>query len=364
MRRRHCGGVVSTRLAFRLGLFVIAAAVLVPFFTSDLYWYTVLATALIFGVLALSLDLLWGRAGILNLAPALSFGIGAYAWGIVTGEVEGVAGTYLALGAAIAAPAVLAALIALVSFKAGTRDIYFALITLATALVVQQIAEVSTDFTGGSNGLIGIAWPTFGIPGLWEATLSTPRDLYFMAAGMMAVAFGLCAWLVASRFGTVLAAIRESDLRAETLGYSTLTYRVTISAISAGLAGVAGMAYAPVTGIVDPSVLGVALSIQVFVWVAVGGAGTLVGPLVAAILLSTGQSTLTGDSATAYLLATGVIFILVVLYLPGGLAGAGEQVRRQVRRRQERRADRAGASSGPGPGAGPGHGATPEAGKP
>ncbi|MFL0713685.1 MAG: ABC transporter permease subunit [Microcella pacifica] len=99
-----------------------------------------------------------------------------------------------------------------------------------------------------------------------------------------------------------------------------MRHRVLISACAAALAAFAGVLYAPMTGIVDPSVFSVALSVQVFVWVALGGAGTLIGPLIAAVLLTSGQATLSGSSATVYLLITGIGFILVVLFLPGGLA--------------------------------------------
>jgi ABC-type branched-subunit amino acid transport system permease subunit len=318
----------TRRVTVIVGAAALLAAALFPVMSSDAYWYTVIATALVYGALALSLDLLWGHSGVLNLAPALAFGLGAYAWGIVTGEVDGITGTYLAIAAAILVPAIFSGLVALVSFKAGTREIYFALITLATLLVLQQVAESSTDLTGGSNGLIGIEYPTLGIPGVWEVTLESPDSLYYLAWAVAAIAFAFSVWLVWSRVGTVLAAVRESDLRADTLGYSTLRYRVMISAISAGIAGLAGMAYAPITGIVDPAVLGVALSVQVFVWVAVGGSGSLIGPMIAAIGLSIGQSELTGSSASAYLLGTGVVFILIVLFLPGGLASALKYARR------------------------------------
>jgi urea transport system permease protein len=314
----------QTRIAAAV---LLVAAALVPVVSSDVYWYNVIATGLVFGVLAMSLDLQWGYSGIINLAPAMSFGLGAYSWGIVGDRIEGIGGTYVALLAAAAVPALLGAVVAFVSFKAGTREIYFALITLALTLVLEQVALAATGLTGGSNGLLGIAWPEIGIPGAFEIVFDTPESYYYLVVVLTAIAFVVCTALVSGRFGSILAAIRESEHRAETLGYSTLRYRVAISTIAAALAGVAGMAYAPLTGIVDPSVFGVALSVQVFVWVAVGGAGTLLGPLVAALLITAGQSSLTGSSATAYLLVIGVVFILIVLFLPGGLASVGERLR-------------------------------------
>jgi urea ABC transporter permease protein UrtC len=310
------------------GVVVLTVALIVPEATADPYWYNVLAFGLVFGILAMSLDLLWGYSGILNLAPAVSFGLGAYAWGIVGIHVDGVLGTYLALLAAMTVPALLAAIVAFVSFSAGAREIYFALITLALSLVLLQVAQVWTGLTGGSNGLIGIPWPTIGIPGAFESTLDAPDAYYYLTLAVTAVVLLGCTLLVSGRWGTVLKAIRESDQRAETLGYSTLRHRVAISALSAGLGGVAGALYAPLTGIVDPSVFGVALSVQAFVWVAVGGQGTLAGPLAGALLITTGQQTLTGSSASAYLLVIGVLFVAVVLFLPGGLASVGSRLAR------------------------------------
>jgi ABC-type branched-subunit amino acid transport system permease subunit len=302
-----------------LALLALAVAIGYPLMKGDPYWYTVLTAALIYGILALSLDLLWGYTGILNLAPAASFGLGAYAWAVVSTRVDGTKGSWLALLAALAVPALLSAVVAVVSFWAGAREIYFALITLAVGLVLQQVAQVWTGVTGGSNGIIGIAWPTFGIAGV-ETSFDTPTSFYFGTLAITVAVFLVCLWVVRSRVGAVLKAIRESDRRAETLGYSTLRYRTLASAGSGALAGLAGMLYAPSTGIVDPSVFGVALSVQVLVWVAVGGAGTLLGPLLAAVVISIGQQTLTGSSATAYLLGTGIVFMAIVLFLPGGLA--------------------------------------------
>jgi ABC-type branched-subunit amino acid transport system permease subunit len=308
---------------------LLAACLVLPLLTPDIYLLTVIGSGLLFGILAMSLDLLWGYSGILNLAPALSFGIGAYSWGIVSDLIEGSLGTLIALVVVLLLSAGLAAGVAFVSFRSGAKEIYFALITLALTLALQQIAMVATDLTGGSNGLLGISWPAVGVPGVFEFSFDTPVSLYYLAAATAAAAFWVSARVVAGRFGKTLRAIRESDLRAETLGYSTLRHRVTISAVSAALAAVAGMLYAPMTGIVDPSVFGAALSIQVFVWVAIGGAGTLVGPFIAALLLTSSQATLSGSSATVYLLVTGVGFVLIVLFLPGGLASLGSRFRRR-----------------------------------
>jgi ABC-type branched-subunit amino acid transport system permease subunit len=326
MMRRLAGGSQS-RL---IGLVMLGALFLLPFFTDDPYWLFVLATALLFGILAMSLDLLWGYAGVLNLAPALSFGLGAYAWAIIGADVDGVLGTYLGLGAAVLLPAAAGALVAFVSFFAGARGIYFALITLSLTLVVKQVVQSATQFTGGSNGIIGIPWPTLGVPGVFETTINSTSSFFQLTVVVTAIVFWIVSVLANGRFGTVLEAIRENDQRVETLGYSTLRYRVMVSAISAGIGGLAGMLYAPLTGIVDPSLFGVELSVQAFVWVAVGGQGTLLGPLIAAVLISIGQQTLTGSSASLYLLGIATVFVAIVLLLPGGLASLVPKLKRLI----------------------------------
>jgi ABC-type branched-subunit amino acid transport system permease subunit len=285
-----------------------------------------IATGLLFGLLAISLDLIWGYSGILNLAPAVSFGVGAYAWGLVTKDMSGLGATYLALLVAVVVAAVLAAVVAFVSLRAGAKGIYFALITLALGLAMEQGARAWYSVTGGSNGIIGIPMPTLGIPGV-ETTFDTPVSFYLMTVVVVGLAFTGCGILVKHRLGTILEAIRESEPRAATLGYSTLGFRVLISSLSGAIGGLAGALYAPLTGIVDPAVFGVALSVQVFVWVAVGGQATLIGPLLAAVAITIGQSELSGSAGSAYLLVIGALFIAIVLLLPGGLASLGTRLR-------------------------------------
>ncbi|MFL0713686.1 MAG: branched-chain amino acid ABC transporter permease [Microcella pacifica] len=192
---------------------VLILAIALPGATPDAYLIIIVGTGLVFGMLAMSLDLLWGYSGILNLAPALSFGIGAYSWGIVGGQMEGAFGTLVAIAIAVLIGAAVAAGLAYVSFRAGANGIYFALMTLAAALVFQQVAQVATDLTGGSNGLVVFTWPTFGLPGVAEFAFDTPVLLYYLILATVVVTFCGAAALVGSRFGTVLKAIRESDQR-------------------------------------------------------------------------------------------------------------------------------------------------------
>lgn len=304
---------------------VFVAASTFPFLVSDAYYLLVVATGLAFGLLAVSLDLQWGHGGILNLAPAVSFAVGAYSWGILASRIEGMSGTLTALLCAAALPAALSAIVTFVAFRFGARDIYFALITLALSLALLQVASSAVDLTGGSNGLVGISLATVGTTELW-----TPLNMYWFTLVVVAALVIVTSTVLAGRPGRLVAAMRVNDQRFVSFGYGSLSRKVVVSSAAGALGGVAGALYAPLTGIVDPSVFGVALSVQVFVWVAVGGAGSLVGPFVVAVGLTCAQSLLSGGSASVYLLVTAVAFMVVVVALPGGLASLFKLRRRQV----------------------------------
>lgn len=286
----------------------------VPSYAVDL-----MGIALLFGIFAISLDLLWGYTGILNLGPAFSFGLGAYSWAIVTKRFEFVEPTIPALLVAVLLPALLALGVGYAAFRARTSDIYFALITLAVSLTLEKIAQVSYTFTGGSNGIINIPKPTLGVPGVFGVTLNDPITYYYFVLIITVVVVLFSLRLVASPFGRLLKAIRESEVRTETLGYSTLRYKLLISMISASLGGLAGALYVPVSGIAHPGLFGILMSIEVFVWVALGGQGTLIGPLIGAVLLRLAESFLASALVSYYLILMGVLFVVVVLFFPGGL---------------------------------------------
>jgi branched-chain amino acid transport system permease protein len=302
---------------------VFVAAAVVPLVVSDPYYLLVVATGLAFGLLAVSLDLQWGHGGILNLAPAVSFAVGAYTWGTVASRIEGMSGTVAALLCAAVLPAVLFAVVTFVAFRFGARDIYFALITLALSLALLQGASSAVGLTGGSNGLVGIPAATVGSTELFE-----PAAMYWFTLVVVAALVVVTSVVLAGRPGRLVAAMRVNDQRFVSFGYGSLSRKVAVSSAAGALGGVAGALYAPLTGIVEPSVFGVALSVQVFVWVAVGGAGSLVGPFVVAVGLTCAQSFLSGGSASAYLLITAVAFMVVVVALPGGLASLPQRWRR------------------------------------
>jgi ABC-type branched-subunit amino acid transport system permease subunit len=292
---------------------------------SDPFGLFIVSSALVLALLALSVDFQWGYAGILNLGPAAYLGLGAYTYALVQRKVAVGSPTWLAFGLAILLGILLAVVVAVPAFKARTLPVYYALITLAVALILQRWTAVSYDLTGGSNGITGIRLPDFSLPGL-DLKMTTTDQFFPLAAGVVIVAYLGLLWLTRSRFGRVMAAIRDDEEKSATLGYDVSGVKLVVAAIAGGVGALAGALYAPLAGTAHPSLFGIAFTIQAFVWVAVGGQGTLIGPLLAALSLKLLENQLRGISADGYVMVLAAIFILVVLFLPKGIAGLFERV--------------------------------------
>jgi ABC-type branched-subunit amino acid transport system permease subunit len=306
---------------------------------ADPFGLFIVSSAMVLSLLALSVDLQWGYAGILNLGPAAWLGLGAYTYAVVQREVTAGSPTYIAFALAILLGVILAVVVAFPAFKAHTLPVYYALITLVVSLILQRWTSVSYDLTGGSNGLIAIPLPDFSLPGL-DLALTSTDQFYPLAAGVVIVAYLGCLWLTRSRFGRVLVAIRDDEEKVATLGYDVSSAKLIVAAIGGALGALSGALYAPLVGTAHPSFFGIALSIQAYVWVAVGGQGTLLGPIVAAIGLKLLENQLRGVSADGYVMLLAAVFVLVVLFLPKGIAGLFTSDTKTIRDRF-RRAGRA-----------------------
>ncbi|MBA3450311.1 MAG: branched-chain amino acid ABC transporter permease [Chloroflexia bacterium] len=298
------GLVIYGRLADPFGLFIVSSA-------------------LVLSLLAVSVDLQWGYAGILNLGPAAYLGLGAYTYAITRRQDTVGSPTYVAFALAILLGIALAVVVAFPAFKARTLPVYYALITLAVALILQRWTSVSYDLTGGSNGLVAIPLPDFSLPGL-ELQLTTADQFFPLASGVVIIVYLACRWLTRSRFGRLLTAIRDDEEKVATLGYDVATVKLIVAAIAGALGALAGALYAPLAGTAHPSLFGIAFSVQAYVWVAVGGQGTLIGPILAAIALKLLENRLRGVSADGYLMIIAAVFMLVVIFLPRGIAGLFE----------------------------------------
>jgi urea transport system permease protein len=300
---------------------------------------------LTYAILALGLDLLWGYAGVLSLGHGVFFGLGAYAMGMHLMLEIGAQSVYqsalpdfmvwnqvtelplfwrpfhsatFTLVAIVAVPAVCALIFGFLAFRSRVRGVYLSIITQALALSAWLVFNRNEMNLGGTNGLADFK-TVFGVP---LNQPSTQRWLYVTTALALVGAWALCRWITTSRAGKVLIAIRDSETRALFSGYSPARYKLFVFVVSAALAGVAGALYVPQVGIITPAKIGVLPSIEMVVWVAAGGRGTLVGAIAGAIGVNWMQSWLTTSYPDLWLIVLGALFMGVVLFFPDGALGA------------------------------------------
>jgi branched-chain amino acid transport system permease protein len=281
---------------------------------------TLLTEAVILGLFAMSLDLMFGYTRLVSFGHAAAYGVGAYACGFMLLH----AGMPLLL--AVFAAALLTGIVAIGVGWICTlaTGVSFSMLTLAFAQLLYAIAFKWTAVTGGSDGLAGIP----RTPGPFGLTAFSGRTgFYYLALGCLGGAFLLCSALVRSPFGAVLRGIRENEAKTVALGYNTRLYKIAVVAIAYALGGLAGALYAPFAGFANTELLFWLLSGQVLIMVIVGGAGTLIGPILGAaffMLMEHQLSSLT----EAWALFFGLIFIAFVLFAPEGIWGLATRGRR------------------------------------
>jgi urea transport system permease protein len=223
---------------------------------------------------------------------------------------------WLALALAVLLPTLVAGLFGLVTFRFRIRDVYFSLITQALVLAVFTLVVNQQPYTGGVVGMTYLAdLQLFGHK-------FQMGNLYFLVAGSLVLCFLGCAWLIHSKFGRILTAIRDNENRVLALGYNTAMYKTFIFALAGGLAGLSGALYASALGTTGPDVLGIAFSIEVVVLVAVGGRGTLVGAIIGAILVNLAKTYINDEFKNAWPIALGLLFVVVTVFMPSGIVGS------------------------------------------
>jgi branched-chain amino acid transport system permease protein len=305
----------------RLPIIALAALVVVlvayPLWAGG-YQVGVLRDALIFGILALSLDFLWGKAGVLSFGHAAFFGIGAYAVAILGPQIGGGNAFTASILAGIAIAGVVAGAVGYFLLYGGVRGPYLTIVTLALAIVAQRIATGWANVTGGDAGLLGAPPPGIAV-GSWSVALVDPVSQYALVVVILLAAL-LAVWLwCRGRRGNILRAIQDNELKLRSLGYDTAGRLLAVFVASAMLAAVAGGLYAGVSGFVAPDLVGLLLSTQVIVWVAVGGRGTLIGPIVGAVVVIRLQSEISSYSLSLWPIIIGAFFIALVFLFPEGL---------------------------------------------
>jgi branched-chain amino acid transport system permease protein len=302
---------LSSPLSLRAAL-VFAALALLPLTPWMSKYYLLLAfDALLFGAVAMSLDLLIGYTGLVSFGHAAFFGLGAYSAAILL--ERGVTSLWLSLGLAV----VLVGLYALlVSYFATTRrGIYFALLTLIFAEVVYTVFRYTQTF-GGSDGIQGLPAPSL-LPGV---LVDTPARNYYLVVAYQFFAYLVCRTLVSSHFGRVLAAIRENEDRARFLGYDVQRYKMGVCMISAVLTGLAGALYPGRAAYATPDLLHWSISGEFLIMVMIGGLGTLVGPIIGGAFFIVLQEKVS-SYVQWYSIVVGLVLVFIVLFVPKGLLG-------------------------------------------
>lgn len=342
---------MSKRTAIQILVYglVCLAILLVPSFIDNAFILNKYARYLVLGILAMALSLSWGYTGILNLGQATSFALGSYSmamalklltvpvqtgkgglpdfmvWNNVTKLPwfwEPFHSISFAIFAGIAIPALFAALLGWFMFKGRITGVYVAIVTLAVLVVVNLLIIDFQRYTGGFNGMTDLAQlRVFGLT--FDAYGSSS---YYLIAATLTVSLFFALAVTKSKAGLILQAIRDHEDRVRYFGYDVAHFKIFAFAVSAGIAGLAGMLYTIVMEFASPTFVGVPLSLSVVIWCAVGGRQSLLGAMLGAIIV-TGMQGALSESKTfldTWMLIMGFVFVAVVLFLPTGFAGGIE----------------------------------------
>lgn len=308
------------------------------------YTVALVGKIMCYAMVALALDLIWGYTGILSLGHGVFFALGGYAFGMYLMRMIGDAGQYhshlpdfmvfldwkelpwywlgtdsyvYALLLVVLVPGLLALVFGYFAFRSRIKGVYFSIITQALTFAFMLLFFRNETGFGGNNGFTDFKY----ILGFPVAAAETRMGLFVITAMALVAMLLLCRYIVTSKLGRVLTAIRDAESRVMFLGYSTLHFKLFVWTLSAVMCAIAGALYVPQVGIINPSEMSPANSIEIAVWVAVGGRGTLVGPLLGAGLVNGLKSWFTVVFPEYWLYFLGALFIAVTLLLPQGIIG-------------------------------------------
>jgi urea transport system permease protein len=346
-----------------LGAFALLTLVAVPvghlwvpkesaFHVSD-FAVTLLGKILCYAVVAVAMDLIWGYGGILSLGHGLYFALGGYAFGMYLMRSIGRDGIYqsdlpdfmvfldwkqlpwywqgtehlwYAALLVVLVPGLLAYIFGFFAFRSRIKGVYFSIITQAMTFAFMLLFFRNDTGFGGNNGFTDFK----RILGFPIAAPETRVALFAASALALIAALVLARYLVTSKFGRVLTAIRDAESRVMFLGYSPLDYKLFVWTLSAVMCGIAGALYVPQVGIINPSEMSPANSIEIAIWVAVGGRGTLLGAVTGAGVVNLAKSWFTVAFPEYWLFFLGLMFIAVTLWLPEGVVGLWRRLRRRI----------------------------------
>ena len=345
--------------AFIVALLLVCALapalnLLVPessIFHMSTYAVALLGKIMCYAIVALAMDLIWGYTGILSLGHGFFFALGGYAMGMYLMRQIGRDGNYKSdlpdfmvfldwkelpwhwtfsdsfvatLFLIVLVPGLVAFIFGYFAFRSRIKGVYFSIITQAMTFAAMLLFFRNETGFGGNNGFTDFKR-------ILDTPIATPhmRMGLFVITGLTLLGFLLFAkWLVRSKFGRVLQAIRDAETRVMFSGYSPLGYKLTIWTISAVMCGIAGALYVPQVGIINPSEMSPANSIEMAIWAAVGGRATLIGPILGAFIVNGAKSWLTVAYPEYWLYFLGLLFIAVTLFLPNGVVGLIKKIRK------------------------------------
>jgi urea transport system permease protein len=334
-------GAICLVIAVLLPLLNVLPSERSPIHVSE-FLVTLVGKLTCYAIVAVAMDLVWGYAGVLSLCHALFFALGGYAMGMYLMRAIGTEGNYrsalpdfmvfldwkelpwywhgfehfgFAMAMALVVPGFVAFVFGFFAFRSRIGGVYFSIVTQAVTYAAMLLFFRNATGFGGNNGLTDFK----RILGYSLREPSTRAALCAASGLGLGVAFAICRAVVASRAGRVLLAIRDAEAKVRFSGYNPVAYKLFAWTLSAMLCGLAGALYVPQVGIVNPSEMQPSSSVEIAIWVAVGGRGTLGGAILGAFLVNGAKSWLTVAFPTAWLFVLGMMFVVVVLVVPGGI---------------------------------------------
>ncbi|MEI8250392.1 MAG: urea ABC transporter permease subunit UrtC [Synechococcus sp. ELA057] len=333
---------LPARFLGRFGLWVVivAVALILPFVIPP-FRLNLLGRFLSLGIVALGVDLIWGYTGLLSLGQGIFFALGGYALGMYLslnslepGQLPEFFGLYgvkqlpafwqpfssplFTLFAIWLLPALVAGVVGFLVFRNRIKGVYFSILTQAALLVFFNFFNGQQKLINGTNGL---KTDTARLFGELVGSDGMQRSLFWLTVVLVIGAWFLCRWLTRGRFGDALIAVRDDEPRLRFTGYNPTAYKTLVFTVAGALAGISGALYTVQSGIVSPQYMAVPFSIEMVIWVAVGGRGTLLGAVLGAVLINYAKSLISEQLPETWLFVQGGLFLLVVTALPDGVVG-------------------------------------------
>jgi len=292
-------------------------------------------------IVALGIDLIWGYTGLLSLGHGIFFALGGYGIAmhlqlqIPPGELPEFFTLFnvpelpwfwkpfysfpFTLAAIVVIPTLVGAILGYIVFRNRIRGVYFSILTQAALVVFFNFFNGQQELINGTNGLKTDTTEIFG-----QVVSSSPVQytIYILTACVLTLVYLLCRWLTSGRFGRLLVAIRDDESRVRFTGYNPTEFKVLVFAVSAALGGISGALFTLQSGIISPEAMSIAASIEMVIWVAVGGRASLVGAILGTLLVNFAKSLLSEQFPGIWLFFQGALFLIVVMVLPSGLVGS------------------------------------------